>query len=272
MQPDTQAPTTAARKPRMTFAPAVVLPSLLVLGALLVLCGFYPQRADQLFGSAQAWVVTNFDWFYTVAVTGFLVFLVLIAWSRYGDIRLGPDDAKPEFSFASWTAMLFAAGMGIGLMYFGVGEPLQHYLNPPTQEAGTPAAAREALTSTFFHWGFQAWAIYGVMGLVLAYFGFRYNLPLTMRSGLYPLLQKRINGPIGHSVDAFALVGTIAGLATTLGYGALQLAAGLNLVTGWDTGTTAFRIAVIVVVVGLAGLSAASGLTRASSACQKSIC
>lgn len=246
----------------MTFAPAVVLPSLLVLGALLVLCGFYPQRADQLFGSAQAWVVTNFDWFYTVAVTGFLVFLVLIAWSRYGDIRLGPDDAKPEFSFASWTAMLFAAGMGIGLMYFGVGEPLQHYLNPPTQEAGTPAAAREALTSTFFHWGFQAWAIYGVMGLVLAYFGFRYNLPLTMRSGLYPLLQKRINGPIGHSVDAFALVGTIAGLATTLGYGALQLAAGLNLVTGWDTGTTAFRIAVIVVVVGLAGLSAASGLDK----------
>lgn len=262
MQPDTQAPTTAARKPRMTFAPAVVLPSLLVLGALLVLCGFYPQRADQLFGSAQAWVVTNFDWFYTVAVTGFLVFLVLIAWSRYGDIRLGPDDAKPEFSFASWTAMLFAAGMGIGLMYFGVGEPLQHYLNPPMQEAGTPAAAREALTSTFFHWGFQAWAIYGVMGLVLAYFGFRYNLPLTMRSGLYPLLQKRINGPIGHSVDAFALVGTIAGLATTLGYGALQLAAGLNLVTGWDTGTTAFRIAVIVVVVGLAGLSAASGLDK----------
>ena len=262
MQPDTQAPTTAARKPRMTFAPAVVLPSLLVLGALLILCGFYPQRADQLFGSAQAWVVTNFDWFYTVAVTGFLVFLVLIAWSRYGDIRLGPDDAKPEFSFASWTAMLFAAGMGIGLIYFGVGEPLQHYLNPPTQEAGTPAAAREALTSTFFHWGFQAWAIYGVMGLVLAYFGFRYNLPLTMRSGLYPLLQKRINGPIGHSVDAFALVGTIAGLATTLGYGALQLAAGLNLVTGWDTGTTAFRIAVIVVVVGLAGLSAASGLDK----------
>lgn len=262
MQPDTQAPTTAARKPRMTFAPAVVLPSLLVLGALLVLCGVYPQRADQLFGSAQAWVVTNFDWFYTVAVTAFLVFLVLIAWSRYGDIRLGPDDAKPEFSFASWSAMLFAAGMGIGLMYFGVGEPLQHYLNPPTQEPGTAAAAREALTSTFFHWGFHAWAIYGVMGLVLAYFGFRYNLPLTMRSGLYPLLQKRINGPIGHSVDAFALVGTVAGLATTLGYGALQLAAGLNLVTGWDTGTTAFRIAVIVVVVGLAGLSAASGLDK----------
>ena len=258
----TPTPEAAPAAPRSTFSAPVVVPALVVLCALLVLCGFFPQQADRVFGSAQAWVVGNFDWFYTVAVTLFLVFLVMIAFSRYGDIRLGPDDAKPEFSFTSWTAMLFAAGMGIGLMYFGVGEPLQHYLNPPTQAGGTAAGAREALTSTFFHWGFHAWAIYGVMGLVLAYFGFRYNLPLTMRSGLYPLLQQRINGPIGHGVDAFALVGTIAGLATTLGYGALQLAAGLNIVTGWDTTTTVFRIGVIVVVVGMAGLSAASGLDK----------
>lgn len=248
--------------PRMTFSAPVVVPALIVLVALLVMCGFFPFQADRFFSGAQAWVVGNFDWFYTVAVTMFLVFLVLLALSRYGDIRLGPEDAKPEFNFASWTAMLFAAGMGIGLMYFGVGEPLLHYLNPPTEVPSTPAAAREALTSTFFHWGFHAWAIYGVMGLVLAYFGFRYNLPLTMRSGLYPLLQHRINGPIGHGVDAFALVGTIAGLSTTLGYGALQLAAGLNTVTGWDTTTSAFRVIVIVVVVGLAALSAASGLDK----------
>ena len=248
--------------PKLTFSAPVVVPALLVLTALLLLCSLAPQLADRIFSSAQTWVVGHFDWFYTGVVTFFLVFLVLLAFSRYGDIRLGPDDAKPEFNFLSWTAMLFAAGMGIGLMYFGVGEPLQHYLNPPTQVAGTPAAAREALTSTFFHWGFHAWAIYGVMGLVLAYFGFRYNLPLTMRSGLYPLLQQRINGPIGHGVDAFALVGTIAGLATTLGYGALQLAAGLNIVTGWDTSTTAFRVGVIVVVVSLAGFSAASGLDK----------
>jgi len=248
--------------PRMTFSAPVVVPSLIVLGALLVLCGAFPQLADRVFSGAQAWVISHFDWFYTIVVSLFPVFLVMLAFSRYGDIRLGPDDAKPEFSFISWSAMLFAAGMGIGLMYFGVGEPLQHYLNPPTQVAGTPAAAREALTSTFFHWGIHAWSVYGVMGLVLAYFGFRYNLPLTMRSGLYPLLQQRINGPIGHGVDAFALVGTIAGLATTLGYGALQLAAGLHIVTGWDTGTAAFRVGLIVVVVGLAGLSAASGLDK----------
>ena len=248
--------------PRLTFAAPVVVPSLVVLGLLLVGCGLFPQQADRFFSGMQAWVVGHFDWFYSVAVTLFLAFLVLVAASRFGDIRLGPDDAKPEFSFLSWTAMLFAAGMGIGLMYFGVGEPLQHYLKPPTALPDTPDAAREALQSTFFHWGFHAWAVYGTMGLVLAYFGFRYNLPLTMRSGLYPLLQQRINGPIGHTVDAFALVGTIAGIATTLGYGALQLAAGIGLMTGWNTDTALFRVAVVVVVVALAGLSAASGLDK----------
>lgn len=247
---------------RTTFAPKVVLPALLVLGILLVFCGFYPQRAERFFSGAQGWVVGHFDWFYTVVVTVFLVFLVLIASSRYGDIKLGPDDAVPDFSFVSWTAMLFAAGMGIGLMYFGVGEPLQHFLKPPTQIGGTPAAAREAMQSTFFHWGFHAWAVYGAMGLVLAYFGFRYNLPLTMRSGLYPLLKERINGPIGDAVDAFALVGTIAGIATTLGYGALQLSAGLGSLTSWDTGSTGFRIAIIAIVVGLAGISAVTGLDK----------
>lgn len=255
-------PVAPARAPFTTLAPPVVVPALLVLGALLVFCGFYPDRADALFSGAQSWVVGHFDWFYMVAVTTFLLFLVLVAASRFGDIRLGPDDAVPEFSFVSWTAMLFAAGMGIGLMYFGVGEPLQHYLKPPTEIGGTPQAAREALQSTFFHWGFHAWAVYGTMGLVLAYFGFRYNLPLTLRSGLYPLLKDRIHGPIGHCVDAFALVGTIAGIATTLGYGALQLAAGLNKVTGWDTSTAGFQLGIIAVVVLLAGISAVTGLDK----------
>ena len=264
-RPQSAAPAPAAPQPaapRITFSAPVVIPALLVLGALLILCGLFPRHADRIFSTAQGWVIGHFDWLYTIIVSLFPVFLAMVAFSRFGSIRLGPDDAKPEFSFVSWSAMLFAAGMGIGLMYFGVGEPLQHYLNPPTQPAGTPAAAREALTSTFFHWGIHAWSVYGVMGLVLAYFGFRYNLPLTMRSGLYPLLQQRINGPIGHGVDTFALVGTIAGLATTLGYGALQLAAGLNIVTGWDTSTTAFRVGLIVLVVGMAGLSAASGLDK----------
>ncbi|ELW9451164.1 BCCT family transporter [Burkholderia cenocepacia] len=249
--------------PRTTFKPQVVLPALAVIGALLVVCALHPSEAGALFSAGQQWVIARFDWFYVLAVTGFLlVFLVLIAASDFGNIRLGPDDAEPEFSFVSWTAMLFAAGMGIGLMYFGVGEPMQHFLKPPTVDPGTPAAAREAMLMTFFHWGFHAWAIYGLMGLVLAYFGFRYNLPLTLRSGLYPVLRERINGWIGHTVDAFALVGTVAGIATTLGYGVMQLSAGLHTVAGWDTGSNLFRIGLVAVVVILAGVSAATGLDK----------
>jgi choline/glycine/proline betaine transport protein len=252
------------KQPRVTttLSAPVVVPSLLVIGGLLLLCSIWPQQADVMSARAQAWVSLHFDWFYALAVTVFLVFLVVVAASRFGDIRLGPDDAKPEFSFVSWTAMLFAAGMGIGLMYFGVGEPMQHYLKPPTVDGSTPAAAREAMLMTFFHWGFHAWAIYGVMGLVLAYFGFRYNLPLTMRSGLYPLLRNRIDGVLGHAVDAFALVATIAGIATTLGYGVVQLGAGLHLVAGWNTDSSLFRTGLVLAVVVLAGISAATGLDK----------
>ncbi|QNK02153.1 BCCT family transporter [Dyella telluris] len=253
---------TPARRVITTLKAPVVVPSLVVIGALLVVCGLWPQEAGEWFQSVQAWVIARFDWFYVLSVAAFLAFLVIIAMSKFGDIKLGPDDVEPDFSFLSWTAMLFAAGMGIGLMYFGVGEPMQHYLSPPSAQAGTPDAAREAMLMTFFHWGFSAWAVYGVMGLVLAYFGFRYNLPLTFRSGLYPILRERVNGWIGHAVDAFALIGTIAGIATTLGFGVMQLSAGLHEVAGWNTESTVFRIGLVVVVVGLAGLSAASGLDK----------
>ncbi|WP_432207676.1 BCCT family transporter [Cupriavidus gilardii] len=247
---------------RTTFDFKVMVPSILLIGTLIAFCALFPDRASAVFSSAQSWVTGHFSWFYTLSVTLFLVFLVLIAASSFGDIKLGPDDAKPEFSFVSWTAMLFAAGMGIGLMYFGVGEPMQHFLKPPLAEGGTTAAAREAMLMTFFHWGFHAWAVYGVMGLVLAYFGFRYNLPLTLRSGLYPILRGRIDGVLGHAVDTFGLVGTIAGIATTLGYGVLQLSAGLSTVAGWETSSSTFRVGLIVVVISLAGISAASGLDK----------
>jgi choline/glycine/proline betaine transport protein len=248
--------------PRTTFKPQVVVPSLCVIGLLLAVCAIRPDEADAFFSGGQQWIIGHFDWFYVLVVTVFLLFLVLIAGSKFGNIKLGPDDAEPEFSFVSWTAMLFAAGMGIGLMYFGVGEPMQHFLKPPTVTGGTPEAAREAMLMTFFHWGFHAWAIYGVMGLVLAYFGFRYNLPLTLRSGLYPVLRNRIDGWAGHGVDAFALVGTIAGIATTLGYGVMQLGAGLHHVGGFQTDSDAFRVGLVAVVVVLAGVSAATGLDK----------
>ncbi|PRC95220.1 BCCT family transporter [Solimicrobium silvestre] len=247
---------------RTTFSWPVVIPSLVFVSLLVVISIINPSAAEHWFASAQSWVTFNFSWFYTLLVAFFLMLLIGIAMSKYGAIRLGPDDAEPEFPFTSWMAMLFAAGMGVGLMYFGVGEPLQHYLTPPLAAGGTPAGAREAMSMTFFHWGFHAWAIYGVVGLVLAYFGFRYNLPLTIRSGLYPILKERINGPWGHAVDVFALCSTIFGIATTVGYGVKQLSAGLGNMTGWHTGDLSFQLGLIVVVVVLAGISAASGLGK----------
>lgn len=254
--------TTEASAKRTTWSMPVFVPGLVILGALLVVCSFNPKGAERFFATGQTWVAARFAWFYLLSVAVFFIVLVVIAASRFGDIRLGTDDARPEFSFTSWLAMLFAAGMGIGLLYFGVAEPMMHYVTPPLAEARTAAAAREAMTTTFFHWGFHAWAIYALVGLVLAYFGFRYNLPLCLRSGLYPLLRERIDGPLGHAVDVFALVGSVFGIATTLGFGVMQIAAGLNRLTGWDTGTQSFQFGLIAVVIILAGLSAASGLNK----------
>lgn len=248
--------------PRCTLSLPVLIPSLLLIGLLLLVCATAPAEAGRFFGAGHKWITRHFSWFYVLAVGTFLLLLLWLASSDYGRIRLGPDDARPEFSFASWLAMLFAAGMGIGLMYFGVGEPMMHFLSPPEAAASTAAAAREAMVTTFFHWGFHAWAIYATVGLVLAYFGFRYNLPLTIRSGLYPIFKERIRGPIGHTVDVFALVGTIFGIATTLGYGVLQLSAGITRLTGIDTSGDIFRICLIALVVGLASISAVSGLDK----------
>ncbi len=253
---------TPQRTHHTTFKAPVVVPSLIVVGLLLLVCSLWPAASGARFMAAQAWVIARFDWFFVLSVAIFVIFLLVVALSRFGSIKLGPDDVAPEFSFVSWTAMLFAAGMGIGLMYFGVGEPIQHFVSPPNAVAATPEAAREAMLMTFFHWGFSAWAVYGVMGLVLAYFGFRYNLPLTFRSGLYPILRERVNGVLGHAVDAFALVGTISGIATTLGFGVMQMSAGMHLVAGWQVDGLGFKLGLVAVVVALAGLSAATGLDK----------
>lgn len=191
-----------------------------------------PAQAEAIFGALQSWILSSFGWFYLLAVGVFLFGILILAFGRYGELKLGPDDSQPEFPYLSWIAMLFAAGMGIGLMYFAVGEPMTHFAAPPTAAPLSIAAKREAMSVTFFHWGIHAWAIYSVVGLSLAYFGYRYNLPLTIRSGLYPILKERINGPIGHLVDIFAICGTLFGIATSLGFGVLQINAGLNFLLG----------------------------------------
>lgn len=187
---------------------------------------------------------------------------MLLCSSRLGDVRLGADNEEPEYPFLSWVAMLFAAGMGIGLMYFGVAEPMLHYVSPLSQGLTEAEKAKEAMLMTFYHWGIHAWAIYAVIGLALAYFGFRYKLPLTIRSGFYPLLKHRISGFWGHVIDVCALCSTIFGITTTLGYGAMQLDAGLNSL-GWiDSRSFSTLSILIIVVMCLATISAITGVAK----------
>jgi choline/glycine/proline betaine transport protein len=239
----------------------VFVGTLVITGIFLAIGILFPTNAAEIFGTLQSFLLTNFGWFYLLTVGIVLISVLLMCLGRFGRIKLGPDDATPDFSFISWLAMLFAAGMGIGLMFYGVGEPMSHYMAPPTAEPRTIAAMREAMSVTFFHWGIHAWAIYAIVGLSLAYFGYRYNLPLTIRSGLYPLLKDKINGPIGHAVDTFAIVGTIFGIATSMGVGVSQINAGLNYLIGVPIDPLV-QVGLIAIVTLLATISVISGLDK----------
>lgn len=214
--------------------PPVFFGSAIIAIALVLFTIGAPEHAKALFSDVQSWVVGSAGWFYILAVAIFVIFVVLIAISDYGRIKLGPDHSEPSYSYGSWFAILFSAGMGIGLMFYGVAEPVMHYLNPPAAEAGSVEAARDAMRITFFHWGVHAWAIYAVVALALAYFSFRQDLPLTIRSALYPLIGERIHGPIGHAVDIFAVLGTLFGVATSLGLGVIQGQCRIELPAGYS--------------------------------------
>jgi choline/glycine/proline betaine transport protein len=246
---------------RFIINPPVFYGSVIVIGIFVAVGVFAPGQAGAVFGAIQAWILQTFGWFYLLSVGIFLLAVVMLCFGRFGQLKLGPDDSVPDFRFSSWIAMLFAAGMGIGLMFYAVGEPMTHFMAPPTAEPRSIAAMREAMTVTFFHWGMHAWAIYAVVGLSLAYFGYRYNLPLTIRSGLYPLLKGRIDGPVGHAVDIFAIVGTMFGIATSLGLGVSQINAGLNHLVGVPIGIEV-QLPLIAVVTAMATVSVVTGLDK----------
>lgn len=235
-------------------------------GIILAIIGFAviaPELADRTFKSLQALIVENASWYYILTVGIILITTVYLGLSRYGNIKLGLDHSQPEYSDVSWFAMLFSAGMGIGLMFFGVAEPVMHFLSPPLGEGGNVQAARQAMRLTFFHWGLHAWAIYAIVALILAFFAYRHNLPLTLRSALYPLIGKRIYGKWGDAVDIFAVVGTLFGVATSLGYGVLQVNTGLNyLFPNVIAVNVPTQIVLIVVVTALATFSVVSGLDK----------
>lgn len=241
--------------------PRVFWGASLIVGLLLALAVAAPGESDRLFQAAQGWVIDTFGWFYIAAVAGFLLLILFLALGPTGALKLGPDDSEPDFPYVSWLAMLFAAGMGIGLMYFAVAEPIQHYASPPEAQPRTFDAAREAMVITFTHWGVHAWAVYALVGLSLAYFAHRKGLPLTLRSGLSPLLGRRINGPIGDAVDVFAICGTLFGIATSLGLGVSQINSGLNDLTGLPN-TPWVQVGLIALVMACATASVLTGLDK----------
>lgn len=246
---------------KSTFNPFVVGTTLVFLFALVGGAIFLPEQITAVLDSIKQGIFANFSWFYIISVSIFLFFLLVLAGSSLGSVKLGTNDEEPEFSFFSWLAMLFAAGMGVGLMFFGVSEPLSHSISNISGAEGQ-AVAREAIKYTIFHWGIHAWAIYGIISLSLAYFAFRYKLPLSLRSCLYPLFKERINGRLGDIVDIAALVATLFGIITTLGFGSAQLAAGLAENGYIESSDFGVQLIIILVVMAIAIFSAASGVGK----------
>lgn len=241
--------------PTVFFTSAAIM--VLFVGAGAIFTDTMGQVADAI----QGGIVNRFGWLYILVVGALPAFAIYLMFSRFGSVRLGSDDERPEYGTLAWLSMLYGAGLGIGLVFYGVAEPLMHYATPPIGTGLTPEAAETALQFSMFHWGFHPWALYIVIGLALAYGTFRHGRPMTVGATLHPLIGDRAYGHLGKSVDILAVFGTLFGLATSLGLGVSQIASGLNFVAGMEN-TTGLQIALIAVITGLATLSVVAGLDK----------
>ncbi|WP_439182827.1 BCCT family transporter [Carboxylicivirga taeanensis] len=240
----------------------VFITSLVVIAILVMTTLLVGKPMEKYFTQIQSTVSNNTGWFFILMVNALLVFALFLGFSRFGKIRLGGKDARPEFSKTGWFAMLFSAGMGIGLLFWSVAEPVFHYnSNPLIDNSDKIDAAKSAMGITFLHWGVHAWAVYAVVGLALAFFTFNRKLPLTIRSIFHPLLGNKIYGPIGDAIDIISVIATIFGLATSLGFGVQQVNAGLNYLFGLGL-NTGVQIGLIAAITGLATLSLVLGLDK----------
>jgi glycine betaine transporter len=244
------------RVSRVFYITVVLVIIAVVLGVL------FPAPFEKITGNIQAFVATSFGWYYMLLMSAMVIFSVVIAISPYGKIRLGRDNEKPEFSTASWVAMLFSAGMGIGLVFYGAAEPLFHYaVDAPTAEVGSNEAFKEGLAYAYLHWGVHVWAMYGITALALAFFQFRKGEPGLISATLKPLFGDRMNGPLGTLIDVLAVFATVFGVATSLGFGAVQINGGLSHLFGVEVGFPA-QLGIISVVTVLFLMSAWSGLSK----------
>ncbi|MDX8045370.1 BCCT family transporter [Gracilibacillus sp. S3-1-1] len=220
-----------------------------------------PSSFEELTANIQETITSTFGWYYLILVTIIVIFCVFLIFSPVGAIKLGKPDEKPEYKKGTWFAMLFSAGMGIGLVFWGAAEPLSHYLEPPLAEGGSNAAQREAMRHVFFHWGIHAWAVYAIVALGLAYYKFRKDEPGLISATLKPVFGSKMNGKFGTMVDVLAVFATVIGVATTLGFGAAQINGGLSYLTGVPNNFTVQLIIIIVVTV-LFMISASTGLGK----------
>ena len=240
--------------------PVFITSGVLIVG-FIIFGAFFTETASALFSFLQSFIADKFGWLFIILMNVALVFCIYLAASRYGDIRLGKQTERPQYSLVSWIGMLFSAGIGIGLVYWGTAEPLYHFMAPPMGEAETVEAAKQAMNISFVHWGLHAWAIYTIVALSLAYFHFRRGLPLSIRSTLYPLLGQRIYGGWGHTVDILAVFGTMFGVVTSLGLGVMQITSGLEGLFGIPN-SLPVQFLIIAFVTALACVSLMLGLDK----------
>ncbi len=243
--------------------PHVTIHAVVVLSLFILLTLMFKEQAAAMCNHALAWVSGKFGWFLILAANIFILSALFFAFSRFGEIKIGGTKAKTEFSTPAWYAMLISAGMGIGLMFWSVGEPMYHYASPSPLfkdvVGNTPEAAQAAMGVTYFHWGLHPWAIYSIVALGMAFFAYNRGLPLTIRSIFYPLLGDRIYGFWGNLIDVLAVLATLMGLATSLGLGAKQINAGLHFLFNFNIETTT-QVTLIAIITAFATLSVIAGL------------
>ncbi|WP_026955638.1 BCCT family transporter [Algoriphagus vanfongensis] len=239
----------------------VFIPSVILVVLFMAVTMIVGDPMLELFTSFKDFVTEKTGWIFILTVNAFIIFCFYLGFSKYGNVRLGGKDARPDFSTSAWFAMLFSAGMGIGLLFYGVAEPVSHYGRPPAAEPFSIDAAQHAMNYTFLHWGIHAWAIYAVVALSLAFFAFNRNMPLTIRSVFYPLLGDRIHGWMGNVIDIFAVLATLFGLATSLGVGVRQVSGGLSHVFGFPN-TGLYQVLLIAGITGIATISVVSGVDK----------
>lgn len=240
---------------------SVLIISSVVIVAFSIWAIFLPANASTTMKAVVDWIATNLGWYYVITMVLVIGFVIWVALSKAGSIRLGPDDSRPQYKLGTWAAMLFAAGVGIDMLFFSVTGPVVQYLTPPGVEGSSAAAMQDAVVWTMFHYGIAGWSIYALLGMAMGYFAYRWGMPLSIRAALYPLLGKRVLGPIGHGINTVALVGTVFGVATTMGIGVVLLNVGFSRLFGFEEGLT-LQIALVVGAVILTILATTSGVDR----------